>query len=206
VLKRNPFIVPSALVQKQQPPSGPRWLHEVKFDGFRAQLHKHGDEVTIYSRNGHDYTRRFSAIRDSLISLPTTSVIIDAEVVVCDSDGKPDFKGLMEGATREVCAWCFDLLELKGCCFRERALVERKILLRKLLNKADDHRLRYSEGFPDPSKLLAVAESMGLEGILSKLKAQPYRSGKNSGWVKVKCQAWRASNRNRWELFEKQRT
>jgi bifunctional non-homologous end joining protein LigD len=206
MLKRSPFIVPSAPVQKHQPPSGPKWLHEVKFDGWRAQLHKHGDDVAIFSRNGHDYTRRFPAIRDSLISLPTTSVIIDAEVVVCDSDGKPDFKALMEGATHEVCAWCFDLLELKGCYCRERALVERKILLRKLLNKADDHRLRYSEGFSDPVKLLAVVERMGLEGIVSKLKTQPYRSGKNFGWVKVKCQEWRAANRNRWELFEKQRS
>jgi ATP-dependent DNA ligase len=43
--------------------------------------------------------------------LPAKSAIIDAEIVVCDSDGKPDFKALMDGAARELCAWCFDLLE-----------------------------------------------------------------------------------------------
>jgi bifunctional non-homologous end joining protein LigD len=127
VLKSNPFIVPSAPVQQQQPPSGPRWLHEVKFDGFRAQLHKHGDEVTIYSRNGHDYTRRFPAIRDSLVSLPGRSAIIDAEIVVCASDGKPDFRALIKGATSDLCAWCFDLLELNGCNYRRRELMERKL-------------------------------------------------------------------------------
>ena len=45
VLKRNPFIIPSAPVLDRQPPTGPHWLHEVKFDGWRAQLHKAGDEV-----------------------------------------------------------------------------------------------------------------------------------------------------------------
>lgn len=44
---------------------------------------------------------------------------------------------------------------------------------------------------------------MGLEGIVSKLGHQPYKSGKNVGWVKVKSQAWRKANRERWELFEK---
>ena len=99
MLKRNPFIIPSAPVLKRQPPTGPQWLHEVKFDGWRAQLHKAGDEVAIFTRKGHDYTKRFPAIRDSLRALPADSAIIDAEIVVCDSDGKPDFKALMEGAT-----------------------------------------------------------------------------------------------------------
>jgi ATP-dependent DNA ligase len=74
-------------------------------------------------------------------------------------------------------------------------------MLRHLLNKADDHVLRFSEPFPDPVKLLAAAETQGLEGIVSKLGHQPYRSGKNPGWIKVKCRAWRESNRDRWELF-----
>ena len=68
MLKRNPFIIPSAPVLKRQPPTGPQWLHEVKFDGWRAQLHKAGDEVAIYTRKGHDYTKRFPAIRDSLLA------------------------------------------------------------------------------------------------------------------------------------------
>ena len=190
-------------VQKREPPSGVNWLHEVKFDGWRAQLHKHGDDVTIFSRNGRDYTRRFPPIRDSLISLATTSAIIDAEIVVCDSEGKPDFKALMEGGTSELCAWCFDLLALKDCDYRERELIERKLLLRKLLIKADNHRLRYSKEFPDPQKLLAVCAKHDLEGIVSKLKLQPYCSGKNPSWVKVKTTAWRETNRDRWELFTK---
>jgi bifunctional non-homologous end joining protein LigD len=200
--KPNSFILPSSPVLRQLPPTGPKWLHEVKFDGWRAQLHKVGDEVAVFTRKGSDYTRRFPAIRDSLRSLPAASAIIDAEIVVCDSDGKPDFKALMEGMPGDLCAWCFDLLELNGKGLRRRALIERKAILRHLLNKADDHVLRFSETFPNPVALLAAANKAGLEGIVSKLCTQPYRSGKNPGWVKVKC-ARREANKNRWEMFEK---
>jgi bifunctional non-homologous end joining protein LigD len=91
----------------------------------------------------------------------------------------------MDGATRDLCAWCFDLLELNNHGLRRRKLIERKAMLRHLLNKADDHTLRFSDTFADPGRLLAAAESQGLEGIVSKLTSQPYRSGKNPGWVKV---------------------
>jgi bifunctional non-homologous end joining protein LigD len=90
-----------------------------------------------------------------------------------------------------------------GRGLRRRTLIERKAMLRHLLNKADDHVLRFSEPFPDAVKLLAAVEGQGLEGIVSKLGHQPYRSGKNSGWIKVKCRAWREGNKDRWELFEK---
>ena len=203
MLKRNPFIIPSAPVLKRQPPTGPQWLHEVKFDGWRAQLHRAGDEVAIYTRKGHDYTKRFLEIRDSLLVLPARSAIIDAEIVVCDSDGKPDFKALMEGTAGDLCAWCFDLLELNRHDLRSERLEDRRERLRSLLNKADDHVLRFSDTFADPTKLLEATARMRLEGIVSKLRDQPYSSGKNPGWVKVKCREWREANRDRWELFEK---
>ena len=66
-----------------------------------------------------------------------------------------------------------------------------------------DHVLRFSEPFADPVRLLAAAERQGLEGIVSKLGHQPYRSGKNPGWVKVKCRAWREVNKDRREMFER---
>jgi ATP-dependent DNA ligase len=59
------------------------------------------------------------------------------------------------------------------------------------------------ETFPNPTKLLKVANAAGLEGIVSKLRSQPYRSGRNPGWIKVKCRAWREANRDRREMFDK---
>jgi bifunctional non-homologous end joining protein LigD len=200
--QRIAFITPAAPVLKREPPVGPQWVHEVIFDGWRMQLHKVGDRVVVFSRNGIDMTSRFGMIRDKVLSLPADSAIIDAELVACDSDGKPDFQALMNGERENLCAWCFDLLELDGRDMRLLPLVKRKAALRELLIEADDDALRYSDEFDDPAKLLAVVTRMGLEGIVSKLGHQPYRSGKNVGWVKVKSQAWREANRERWEMFQ----
>jgi bifunctional non-homologous end joining protein LigD len=82
-------------------------------------------------------------------------------------------------------------------------LEERRARLHQLLCGADGDLLRFSESFDDPDKLLAAAVELGLEGIVSKKRDQPYRSGKNTGWIKVKTAAWREANRDRWEMFER---
>ena len=200
--KRIPFIIPSVPVLRQSPPSGPAWRHEIKFDGWRGQFHKDGDQTVVFSRNGRDLSRRFPTIRDSMLCLPARSAIIDAELVACNTEGMPDFRALMAGA-KNVCAWCFDLMELDGIDLRPQPLAERRVRLRHLLMKADEDRLRYSDDFGDPVKLLKVADEMRLEGIVSKRADQPYRSGKTLGWVKVKCASWREANRERYKTFEK---
>jgi bifunctional non-homologous end joining protein LigD len=123
-------------VLRTQSPSGPQWIHEAKFDGWRAQLHKAGEEVAIFTRKGDDCSNRFPSIQDTLLNLPLNSAIIDAEAVACGPDGKPDFSLLMQNSTGALCAWCFDLLELNGRDLRSLALMERRILLRHLLAKA----------------------------------------------------------------------
>jgi bifunctional non-homologous end joining protein LigD len=194
------FIQPCAPVQRDAPPTGPDWLHEVKFDGWRLQIHKHGESVRLYSRRGIDLLRRFGELRDHIVYLP--DCIIDAELVACDTDGKPDFRALMK-KDPNLCVWCFDLLELRGEDLRHLPLIERKERLRAILIEVDDDRLRYSEEFSHPVKLLATAEKMGLEGTVSKRRDAPYRSGTQKDWVKVKSKAWREANQDRWELFQR---
>ena len=82
-------------VLRPRPPTGLEWLHEVKFDGFRIQLHKAGGEVCLYSRKGKNLTDRFASIRDAVLCLPARSAVIDGELVGCDTDGRPDFFALM---------------------------------------------------------------------------------------------------------------
>ena len=84
---------------------------------------------------------------------------------------------------------------------RYEPLKERRARLETLLAGADADVLRFSEAFDDAEKLLAAALELGLEGIVSKKRDQPYRSGKNLGWVKVKTAAWREVSRDRWEMF-----
>ncbi len=169
----------------------------------RRYVSLQGDEVVVFSRNGHDFAHRFPEIRDSIRCLPVESAVIDAEVIACDRNGMPDFRALMAGAQHGLCAWCFDLMEIAVKDLRSRALLERRLYLRHLLAKADDDCLRYSEEFEDAERLLATAARMGLEGIVSKLADQPYRSGKNPGWIKVKTATWREANRARREMFER---
>jgi bifunctional non-homologous end joining protein LigD len=152
------FIPPCSPVAGVFPPAGPGWVHEVKFDGWRLQVHKHGDIARLYSRHGRNLSHRFAALRDHVLYLP--DCIIDAELVACDTVGKTDFQALMR-KDQNLCIWCFDLLELDGADQRAKPLTERKDRLRQMLIAADDDRLRYSEEFPDPAKLLAVVEKMG---------------------------------------------
>lgn len=81
-------------------------------------------------------------------------------------------------------------------------LITRRRVLRKLVPKPGV--LRMSESFSDPIKLLESCEAMGLEGIVSKKADQPYTSGKNAAWIKVKTLSWRAANQDRPQLFQRQ--
>jgi bifunctional non-homologous end joining protein LigD len=192
------FIPPAVPVLKASSPRGPEWLHEVKFDGWRLQIHKNEHAAKLYSRRGIDMAERFPDLRDACLYLPTC--VIDAELVACDSDGKPDFMALRR-APANLCVWCFDLLGYGGEDIRQRQLMERRELLRNLLIETDDNRIRFSEEFPDPVKLLAVVEGMGLEGVVSKRRTSRYASGTKCGWIKVKSSSWREMNKDRGELF-----
>ena len=200
---RKPFIEPSAPVLRSEPPNGPEWLHEVKHDGWRAQMHLSGGTATIYGKNGGDLTRRFRSIAAAVERLTVTSAIIDAEMVACNADGAPNFYAMMRGAPHGCCAYCFDLLEFEGRALTVAPLDERRYLLRRLLKRADTNALRLSETFDDPAALLGACETNGIEGIVSKRREDPYRSGSKSGWIKVKTVTWRAANRERYKLFEK---
>jgi bifunctional non-homologous end joining protein LigD len=88
---------------------------------------------------------------------------------------------------------------------RELPLLERKARLEKLIAAAKTDWLHYSESFDDGLELLKAADRLGLEGVVSKRRDAPYRSGKQCGWVKVKCATWREANKERWRLFERHR-
>ena len=128
---------------------------------------------------------------------------MDAELVGCDADGIPAFHALTTGNAHGCCAWCFDLMMVDGKDVRAEPLEERRARLEALLAGADQDLLRLSESFDDAVKLLEAAVKLGLEGIVSKRREQPYRSGPNSGWVNVKTAAWREANRNRCEMLER---
>lgn len=202
-MPRSPFITPSAPVLKAEPPTGADWIHELKHDGWRAQLHLRHGETTIYSRNGADITRRFRSIADALKLLPVRAAILDAEIIACDADGTPSFNALMKGAPHGCCAYCFDLLALDDQSLLDRPLNYRRARLQKLLARAQGGTLRFSEAFSDPIELLEACARHGYEGIVSKRKSDTYLPGSNPSWIKVKTAPWREANRERWKFFQK---
>ena len=205
MLRPSIFIPPCEPTQRDRPPKGDAWLHEVKFDGYRMQVHRAGRRVTIFTRNGHDWTDRFPRLAAELAALP--SCIIDAELVATDAHGIADFARLQRIVSKRqedgLALWAFDLLYVSGRDIRSMPYVERKMRLAGLVAHANIGALRHSEFFEDGERLPAACNTRGLEGIVSKRRDSAYRSGKQTSWIKVKCQAWREANRERHKLFER---
>ena len=199
------FIQPCRPIPAKVVPAGEGWLHEAKFDGYRAQLHKVGSGVEIFSKQGQIFTSRFRTIADLLRAVPVKSVIIDAEIVANNRAGFPDFFSLHTSSADPgaMNVWAFDLLMLNGRDLREQSLEKRKARLHALVERSDCPGVLASATFDDGQALLRAVEAHRLEGVVSKRRAAPYRSGPSRDWLKVKTEAWCVANRQRWRLFEK---
>ena len=151
------FIAPAQPFLRSSPPSGDNWQFELKFDGYRVQLHKAGSGATIFSRNGADFSRRFPDIAAAVVGLPTRSCVLDGELIAAGRHGQPDFLALLHGRHAPTCVYCFDLLELNGRDLREQPLVQRRARLEALLKRAKCNLIRFSEAFPDAGAALSRA-------------------------------------------------
>src|SRR5262249_230236 len=78
---------------RERAPAGSKWVHEIKVDGYRAQIHVHAGKVIAYSRNGYDWTEQFAAIARAAPKLKVGSAIIDGEAPVAGKTGLPDLQG-----------------------------------------------------------------------------------------------------------------
>jgi bifunctional non-homologous end joining protein LigD len=168
-------------------PSGGQWLHEIKHDGFRVVARKDGDRVRLYSHPGNDMTRRFPLIVDALARLRSRSCIIDGEAVACDENGIASFDLVRHHrANDSVFLYAFDLIELNGDDLRRDPLQVRKATLASIVAKARSG-IRFNEHIEgDGPTVFAHACKGGLEGIVSKRKDSPYRSGRSLDWLKMK--------------------
>src|SRR6476659_10756290 len=87
-------------------PSGPDWIHEINYDGYRLRVERHGDRVKLTSRGGMDWTRRFPWIVETARKIRKTQFIIDGEAVLLGVDGISDFNGLHSGEHNAGAALC----------------------------------------------------------------------------------------------------
>lgn len=171
-------------------PGGNSWLHEIKYDGYRALIAAAGEEVRIYTRSALDWTDKFPSVCEAVAALDLPGALIDGEIVALDKDGNPDFSLLqkrLKAGQDDFTYFTFDLLELDGEKFADRPLIDRKERLAALIGECEDG-VRFSDHLIGAGERLyeAMCEA-GQEGIISKQADAPYRAGRGKAWLKTKC-------------------
>ena len=179
-------VEPMLCTLVKEPPTGDRFIYEVKWDGYRIIAYKSGNGVRLDSRGGQDYTGRYPSVVAALRRLQG-DFILDGEMVVLNEEGKPDFDALQKfnGQPRGVVLYCFDLLWADSSSRMEKSLLDRKTALRELIDPEDEV-LKYSEHFVDGQALFKQMAVLGLEGIVAKDSGSAYHPGERGKlWFKV---------------------
>ena len=172
-----------------EPPEGPDWLLEVKWDGYRAIAIVEHTNVRLLSRNGLSLGKKFEKVVAELERLNFNSAILDGEVVAVDQDGIPRFELLQRFQRKPqgtLIYYVFDLPYLDGKDLTGLPLWKRRALLRKVLS--ENEVVRFSETVEsDAKRFFELATQKGLEGIVAKRKDSAYRPGQRTkAWIKIK--------------------
>ncbi len=189
-LARPEFVAPQLATLTDTVPTGNNWLHEVKYDGYRALIAIGGGGARIYTRSGLDWTAKFPEIATAAAGLSVGSALIDSEICALNGDGRPDFSTLRSaikdtGSTGLTC-FAFDLLALNGEDLTSLPNVDRKARLAPIIPA--EGVLRYADHIVGAGeKLFDAMCSGGYEGIVSKQADAPYRHVRTQNWLKVKC-------------------
>jgi len=183
------FIKPQLATLTSKAPKGDLWLHEIKYDGYRVQVHLNRGRKKVYTRNGLDWTKRFTEIAGAL-AIPGEA-IIDGEVVVVH-EGRTNFSELQAelaaGRQGRLVYYAFDLLRRNGD-LRKSSQIERKQLLLDLLGENEiELPVLFSEHLVgEGQKMFEHAVKLNWEGIISKRADAPYRSERTEAWLKIKA-------------------
>jgi bifunctional non-homologous end joining protein LigD len=174
-------------------PTGPAWVHEVKWDGMRVLADIHGGQLTLTSRTGNDVTASYP----ELAGLADTydDLLLDGEVVALQ-EGRPSFAALADrmhvadrrraerlAAVRPVTYMVFDLLRLFGEDLTGQPLSARRELLERL--DLTGRHWQVPPVYPDGEELFRATLEQGLEGVVSKRLGSAYVPGRRSSeWLK----------------------
>ncbi|MGH3037493.1 MAG: DNA ligase D [Gaiellaceae bacterium] len=167
-------------------PTGREWVHEVKWDGYRAIARVAGGDATLTSRRGNDLTTRFGDVARALArAVRTPDCVLDGEVCALDEEGRSSFSVMQQGKGPLV-YYAFDVLEVDGEPLVDLPLRERRARLAELLDLRDGT-VRLSEAFDDGQALYEAAQEQRLEGVIAKKADSRYQPGRRTrDWLKVK--------------------
>jgi bifunctional non-homologous end joining protein LigD len=184
------FIKPELPTLVPEPPTGEGWIHEIKYDGYRTLITIDRGQVRAFTRNGNVWTAAYRRVVDACSKLSCRAAVLDGEMAVQDEHGITDFHALRSAiyrAPNRILFFAFDLLHLNGQDLRDRPLMERRELLRKLIRPDKRSPVQFSDHVEgDGTKFFKAAAELGLEGIVSKRMASHYYSGPSRSWLKTK--------------------
>jgi len=187
------FVPPQLATLHDKTPDGTGWVHEVKFDGYRMQARLDDGKVKLLTRKALDWTSKFKPVANALAELDAQSALIDGEIIVEGENGISNFSSLQDAlktGKSNFVYYVFDLLHLDGVDLTGKPLVERKAALANLLEGHDRNGIvRLSDHFEiSGAEMYEHACKLDLEGLISKRRDAPYRSGRSDAWIKSKCQ------------------
>jgi DNA ligase-1 len=171
-------------------------LVEWKIDGVRAQVHKKGERVEVYSRQGNSITEGCAPLLGALAALAADELVLDGEVVLVGPDGiaRPFQDSFSVVASKNAPAfgdrlriYLFDCLHCDGVDLVDEPLTARLDALRTVA--PPDLRMPSvrASGLEDATRFHADARAAGHEGVMVKDPASPYRLGaRGKAWQKVK--------------------
>lgn len=185
---RNVAYQPCIPTRGTKVPDGPDWIHEIKHDGYRLTVQREGKRARLFTRNGHDWTKRYPLIVEAALRNRLNSFVVDGEAVLLGVDGISDFDGLHSRRhDEEVQLYAFDILALEGDDLRQLPLHLRKTNLARLLARRPQGIFlsEFERGAIGPD-LFTHACRFGLEGLVSKHRDRGYRAGRSPNWIKIK--------------------
>lgn len=192
------FMKPMLMTERQLPFDDDRFLFEPLIEGQRLQLSFIGNKARLLTLHNNDVSRQYP----ELLNVPAvrpSDFVLDGEVAyVNPSTGAFEYQTLLErrrlnkepairDAKRQkpVCYFVFDVLYYNGEDLRHKPLIERKLILRHIVeNNAHYHQLPFVDGAG--KELFEYAERFGFKGIACKRKDSLYEEGRSGSWIKVK--------------------
>ena len=195
-------ITPLRLVKQPAPFSDPEWLFEVKYDGFRSLAFIGDGACRLVSRKGNTY-ERFKDLSRALSGMENEAVL-DGELACVNEDGLPQFDDLMF-ARAPAHFFAFDILFLDGEDLRDQPCVERKQVLKRVVENCTQrlHYVDYVEG--EGEQLFDLICERDMEGIVAKPRSSLYREPNGrTPWIKIKNQDYSQAV-DRGELFNPER-
>jgi len=185
-------ITPQLATLVDTPPEGEEWLHEIKYDGYRILARIQNGKARLLTRNALDWTAKFPALARAMAGLPVESAIVDGELVALAADGTTNFADLQDriatGNTDDLVFFAFDLLYQDGYDLTDAVLEDRKAALAEIVPRDAAGMIRYSDHQRGRgAEFHRRACQYELEGTVAKRRDKPYRPGRSTDWLKIKC-------------------